>query len=585
MQKSIFIITLLLLALTTGVALAQAPEGKEYVVQAGDSLSAIAKKEYGNSQAFPTIVEATNVKAAEDSSFAVIKDAKVILVGQKLWLPATAESVAPAQAAPAASANGLGDTYYPLEGNPGYDVQHYTIELAVDVETNTIEGSTTIEALATSDLPTFNLDFMGLEISAVSVDGSEAEFSRNGQELTITPAAPIAAKASFTVNVAYNGVPEPNPDPALAIVPALNGWRSWGKGIVGAANQPDGAMTWFPSNNHPTDKATFTFRITADDPNVAVASGILQKVVPAGDNTNTYVWEMDAPMATQIAFVMVGNFERVESVAPNGVPLRYYFPPGTDQADIKAFEVTGEMMVYLEDLLGPYPFDAYGAIIIPDYIGDSALETQSLATFDDYGPKAIPEDAVMHELFHQWYGNTLTLADWGDLWLHEGFAKYSEVLWYQHTGRLDEANAILTAAYNRQLAVAGMPEEMTGNPPLEAGKVYPAVDHGVRITFLVSYDAGVLAVHNLRMTVGDEAFFDILRTFYEENKNTPVTTEDFIATAEKVTGRDLSDWADVWVYGTTIPADFPLLTPAQAANGLGDAYFPQEGYPGLDAQH
>ncbi|MCB0109762.1 MAG: hypothetical protein KDE53_27760, partial [Caldilineaceae bacterium] len=357
---------------------------------------------------------------------------------------------------------GLGDTYYPLEGNPGYDAQHYTIDLAVDVATNTIDGSTTMEALATDELASFDLDFMGLEISAVTVDGIAAAFSRDRQELTITPSAPIAADANFTVSVAYSGTPEPNQDQALFLAGTSNGWLAWGEKIVGAANQPDGAMNWIPSNNHPSDKATFTFRITVDDPNVAVASGILQEVIAVDNDTNTYIWAMDAPMATQIATVMVGEFERVESVAPNGVPIRNYFLPGTDQADIDAFDPTGEMMVYLEELLGPYPYEAYGVMVIPDYIADSALETQSLSTFDDFGAEAIPEVTVMHELFHQWYGNTLTVADWGDLWLHEGFARYSEVLWYEHTGRLDDANALLTAAYEGQLHTALAPEEYAG---------------------------------------------------------------------------------------------------------------------------
>ncbi|MCB0089760.1 MAG: M1 family metallopeptidase, partial [Caldilineaceae bacterium] len=322
--------------------------------------------------------------------------------------------------------------------------------------------STTMEALATDELASFDLDFMGLEISAVTVDGIAAAFSRDRQELTITPSAPIAADANFTVSVAYSGTPEPNQDQALFLAGTSNGWLAWGEKIVGAANQPDGAMNWIPSNNHPSDKATFTFRITVDDPNVAVASGILQEVIAVDNDTNTYIWAMDAPMATQIATVMVGEFERVESVAPNGVPIRNYFLPGTDQADIDAFDPTGEMMVYLEELLGPYPYEAYGVMVIPDYIADSALETQSLSTFDDFGAEAIPEVTVMHELFHQWYGNTLTVADWGDLWLHEGFARYSEVLWYEHTGRLDDANALLTAAYEGQLHTALAPEEYAG---------------------------------------------------------------------------------------------------------------------------
>ncbi|MCB0197336.1 MAG: hypothetical protein KDJ65_35645, partial [Anaerolineae bacterium] len=566
----------------------QAPDGEEYIVQADDWLSTIAEKQYGDPLAYPAIVEATNAKAAEDDSFAVIDNPDVIEIGQKLWLPTEAggstlppapasESLPASETAPEASiaAEGLGDSYFPLEGNPGYDVQHYTIELTVDPATVAVDATTTIDALATANLDNFNLDFLGYEISAVTVDGAEAEFSRDGQELTITPSASIAEGAAFSTAVRYAGVAEPYPDPSFIVLGDLsgqdfsNGLKNWGDGIVSAMSQPDGAMTWFPANNHPTDRATYSYRLTVDAPNVAAANGVLQEVIPVDDDTNTYVFEMNDPMATQVATVLFGQFDRFESVAPNGVPIRNYFPVGTDQAVIDSFDATGEMMTFLSDLLGDYPFDVYGIAFVPGYLGGTAYEAQTLSVFDDYEGiiegatlNTAPEEVILHELAHQWFGNSVNVADWSDIWLHEGFARYTEALWFEETQGVEAYNAYIESQYETHVSYGPL-YTFLELAALQEGQVHPPTDPTVQLMFLPSYTGGALALHNLRMEVGDEVFFDLLRTYYQRYQGQSVATEEFITTAEEVAGRDLSDWADIWLYSNDIPADFPRLGEGQ----------------------
>lgn len=492
--------------------------------------------------------------------------ALMLLTG--LLLAACASRAAPlstqAPAAPTAipAQASIGDSYYPLEGNRGYDAQHYTIELTAAPDPRTIAGRTTIDALATGVLPSFDLDFLGLEVSGVTVDGAAATFSRSGQELQITPAKPIAAGATFTVAVTYAGQPQPYQDPALSLEQVTTGWKEWSPGYFAAVGQPDGSMTWFPSNNHPSDKATYTFRITADDPNVVAANGVLREVIPVDADTKTYVWEMAQPMATELALVAIGPFELRESKAPNGVPIRNYFPKGADQAVIDNFNVTGAILVFFEQLLGKYPFDVYGSIVVPGFVDKSALETQTLSIFDVGAAQTDGDVIIVHELFHHWYGNTLTAAKWSDLWLHEGFAKYAEALWIEKTQGVEAYNAYIKQQYEKQLTYGKASDHVPGLPLIEPGQVYPPVDPGVPLLFLSTYSGGSLALHNLRMEVGDEVFFSILRTFYEEHKAKPVVTADFIATAERIAGRDLSKVWDTWLYGKTIPADFPLLKEA-----------------------
>jgi aminopeptidase N len=484
--------------------------------------------------------------------------------------PTEAPALVPTQITlptPQASPNlaGVGDSYFPFEGNPGYDAQHYTVEIGVNpTNIRQISGTTTMEALATSDLSSFNLDFLGFEVSAVTVDGNKATFSRDGQELTITPASPIAAGAPFTVAVSYAGEGLSYVDAAMVLFqpplvarPLMGGWTEWSDGYVAAFSQPDGGMAWFPSNNTPRDKATYTFRISVDTPKMGLASGMLKEVIPVDTDTNTYVWEMNQPMSTQVASVMVGEFELHESKTPGGIPIRNYFPPGTDPQTIANYEAINEKLDFLANIFGPYPYEAYGHIAIPGWLQYSGYETQSLTTVS--AEDTTPAVGV-HEMGHQWFGNALTVRDWKDVWLHEGFARYIQLMEAEKLGGVDLYNQYLEAQVNHQREYPRDLPPLLGRPRLPEGQVLPAIDQGVEYAYWSSYTAGALALHGLRMEVGDEIFFEILPTFYQKYKDIPVTTDDFIATAEELAGRDLSSVWDTWLYGTTMPEDFPRLT-------------------------
>ena len=196
-------------------------------------------------------------------------------------------------------ADGLGDNLYPQLGNGGYDVRHYTIDLAFIPAENQIEGKTSIDAVATQDLSSFNLDLLGLTVEQVVVNDVAASFERINHELIISPDQPLLSGDSLSVEVTYAGVPEPITDPSVTFVNL--GWQAWNDDFFAAVSQPSGSMNWFPSNNHPLDKATYTIRVTAPEPNVAVANGVLSDTVSNDDGTRTFVWQMDQPMASYLA--------------------------------------------------------------------------------------------------------------------------------------------------------------------------------------------------------------------------------------------------------------------------------------------
>lgn len=415
-------------------------------------------------------------------------------------------------------------------GNAGYDAVHYDIDLNVTPSANTIEAVTTMTAIATDDLDRFNLDFHGLNVEEVSVDGTEAEFSRRGDEMVIYPAASISTGTRFSVSVSYSGIPQAIPDPGVPFDTV--GWQST-DGVIYTSSQPSGAKTWYPNNNHPTDKATFTFRITVPDNVVAAATGILVEEASANGQTTT-TWEMDDPMATYLAAVYVGDFERHEQRLNSGLLIRDYVPRGSDPSIREALAITPEAMSFLEEILGPYPFDAYGTIVVPFPLG-FALENQTLSV---HGPLLLQPEIIAHELAHQWMGNSVTVDDWSQIWLHEGFATYLGLMFDADlSGQSIES---VMANWHRQLAFSRT------SPPGDI-EIHELFD------FNTVYLRGALTLHALRTHTGDDVFFDILRTHYDHTAGGTTNTEIFLGIVDDLAGPDAVSVVESWLYEPEMP--------------------------------
>lgn len=449
-----------------------------------------------------------------------------------------------AAAAQEPGAAGLGDTLYPNFGNAGYDVKNYTLDLTVAMPSSEITtGITTIDAVALVDLSSFNLDFIGFEINAVTVNGAAASFSRSGQELTITPAAPLPKATPFSVTVEYTGVPEQIESVAI---PVPTGWVVE-EDRVFVLSEPDGAANFYPVNDHPLDKAAYSFRITVPKPYEVAANGTLVEMFENGDSV-TYVFDSPFEMASYLTTINIGDFDIQQEVAPNGVPIRNYFAASLTPEERAPFARQGEMMAYFSSLIAPYPFDVYGVVVV-DVATGTALETQTLSIFgidsitlDD---PSVTEVTAVHELFHQWFGNSVSVGDWSDIWLNEGFATYSEGLWAEYDGGLTGLNEWVAGVYTN---VATSLDEISapGTPPAD-----DLFNHGV-------YAWGALTLHALRLRVGDRIFFDILRAYYDRYKFSNARTADFIAVAEEISGQPLDDFFQQWLYSGVLP-DMPEL--------------------------
>jgi aminopeptidase N len=442
--------------------------------------------------------------------------------------PTTTTTGEPAAAEPTPGAPGAGDPYYPDAGNGGYDVAHYDLALTWHPDAVRMDGEATVTATAGQDLSSFVLDLAGMEVASATVDGRPATFDLEGpRDLRITPAEPLDAGDVFTTVVAYGGPPTTVAgdeffDP---------GWFG-DDGEVFALFEPIGAATLFPSNDHPSDKATYTFRITAPEGLEAAANGLLAESIP-GEGVQTWVFDAPDPMASYLVQVVIGDLEVVESTGPGGLPIRHVYDTDVAGDFDDVMNRTGDMIEAFNGWFGPFPFVAYGAVVVDEQLG-LALETQTLSLF---GANAAGSELIAaHELAHQWFGDAVSPAVWRDIWLNEGFATYAQWLWStgDDPGELDD------------LAARTAGEEGLDLPPADPG---PG-----RLFDASVYERGALTLHVLRRTVGDEAFFAILRTWVDRYSGGSATTADFEALAEELSGAELTPMFDAWLRAEGLPA-------------------------------
>jgi aminopeptidase N len=474
-----------------------------------------------------------------------------------------------------AGAVGIGDPYFPLDGNGGYDVAHYALDLSYEPASDELGGTATISATATQNLSAFNLDLDGLAVDSVLVNGQAATFSLatteiskvTGQplvagsgdalavpprtELTVVPAAGIPESTQFTVEVAYGGVPVTIDDAY-----GLAGVFHTGDGAL-IVGQPRVAATWFPANDHPADKATLDVRMSVPDGLEVVGNGRLVGQESAGGRT-TWEWSADQPMATYLATASIGEFDLTHleqdgieywnAIDPNlySIPAVDTDPTGPTVGE-NAEAVFGdepEVIAFLSTVFGPFPFGQAGGIADDEPRLQFALENQTRPIYPAWAFEDADPYVVVHELAHQWYGDSLAMHRWSDIWLNEGFATYAEWLWTEHTGGDTPA-----------VQAQGIYDSL---PPDDEFWTIEVADPGSANIFAdATYYRGAMTLQALRTAVGDDTFFAIIEGWSTENAGGNVSTAQFVAYAEQVSGQDLTDLFDTWIYSTGKPPVAP----------------------------
>ena len=424
------------------------------------------------------------------------------------------------------------DPYVPERGDPFYAVTHYDLELDYRVSSNRLAGRALLDVVAVERVSVLHVDLVGLRVTKVLVDGRAVKYVQRGDRLRVTLAAPLEAGATTRLQIAYGG----SPGPARSRW-GLVGWEELDDGVL-VASQPSGAATWFPCNDHPSDKATYRITIDCDSPYDVVATGTLVSVRARGSRTRR-VFEQPRPMATYLAAVHIGQYTRI-LLAEAPVRQEVVLPAALERQVRTDLARQPRMVEVFERVFGPYPYDDYTVVVTPDDL-EIPLEAQGMATF---GPNWLTgrrreERLVAHELAHQWFGNSLTIATWQDIWLNEGFSCYAEWLWFEAADGIP-ADASARAHWAR---LAALPDDLViGDPG-------PNLMFDDRV-----YKRGALALHALRLTMGDLGFFAMLRDWVASHAHGSVTTEAF---AEHVARHHdpqvVAALLDEWVWGTALP--------------------------------
>lgn len=432
------------------------------------------------------------------------------------------------------------DPIAPTLGNSGYDVLHYDLGLSIDPTTRQLQGIATLRMKATyHHLAAVSLDLVGMTVDSVQVDGEHVTFTTEPQKLIFKLNTPLDYGEVFAVQITYHGIVEPFDTPfsrSFTVGPEYE----VSPPRLAFANQPDGARTWYPVNDHPTDRATYKFQITVPEPYTAVANGILIDTAANDEQKNTFTWEMTSPMASNLSIVAVAEYTVLEDVVSGDVLVWNYVYTDYVEASAAVLSTTAQAFEYLENWFGEYPFATYGHVATP--LPDGAIETQTMVMMPTNLHLSNADaffDLVVHELAHHWYGNTVTLHSWRDIWLNEGFATYAEWLVREATATPEDFLRYL----NRQERV-GLGS--TRQTPL----AYP---NPVELYSRDSYVKGAWVLHMLRETLGDEVFFGMIRAWATDFARQTVTTTDFFRHAERYSGQNLTQFREQWLYQSYIP--------------------------------
>jgi aminopeptidase N len=425
----------------------------------------------------------------------------------------------------------VGDAYAPQSGDQSYDVVSYDLELDYRVRTNRLEGRAVINAIAAQTIRAVSLDLIGLRASRVRLDGDTRTVFRQGQRaLQITLPRTLEPGEQFSIEIVYAGTPAPRRSRWGTI-----GWEELTDGAL-VANQPTGAATWFPCNDRPDDRARYRMRITTDREYAAVATGTrVTERVEGRRRVVDYI--SDVPTATYLAAVQIGRYARTDLPPLGAAPVELWAPASLRAASVTAFEKVAAMGAVFEEAFGPYPQPQYTVVVTADEL-EIPLEAQGMGVFGANHLNPAFERLVAHELAHQWFGNSVGVERWRDIWLNEGFACYAEWMWSEASG----GPSARSCAQAHHMLLKAKPQDLV------------LADPGAELMFDDRvYKRGALTLEALRLTMGDDTFFAVLREWASRHRHALVTTDDFRALVARV-DPDAAALLTRWVDRPQLPA-------------------------------
>jgi aminopeptidase N len=424
-------------------------------------------------------------------------------------------------------------------GDDRFDVTYYKLDLTVDYSQKKISGEVTVRASSLVD--NLNSLFLDLKnnftVDSVFSNQNKIAYSLSNNKLTLTLSQTYNTGDEIEIAVFYNGEPE------------NSGFDSFkfgehnGTPAIWTLSEPYGSSDWWPCKDTPADKPDSTdVWITADNQFVSVSNGTLEEIVDNGNGTKTYKWKNHYPIAQYLISLAITNYSVYKnyfkySPTDSMEVIHYNYPERLDTHRKQQLDVTVSALEVFSDLFGLYPFidEKYGHA---EFGWGGGMEHQTVSSMGSFG-----EEIIAHELAHQWFGDKITCKDWHHIWLNEGFATYSAVLFSEvEHGKDSYNNYINTYMGNSKTAVSSI-------------WVKDISSIGEIFDWNRSYTKGAIVLHMLRGIVGDEKFFNILKTYVADADLAygVATTEDFQRVCEAVSGIDLNYFFSEWIYGEDYP--------------------------------
>lgn len=429
---------------------------------------------------------------------------------------------------------------YPRQ--PGVDVQHYIFRVTLSDDNEEVAGETTVDLrFVKENVTQFALDLTsekdgkGMTVSEVTLNNLALRYSHTADRLTITfPAAPLAGERR-QVTVKYHGVPRDG----LKFVK-----NKYGERAMFSANWPDLARQWLPTIDHPYDKATSEFVVTAAARYQVVANGVLAEQIDLGDGRRVTHWKQSVPIATWLNNIGVAQFASRHFGTAAGVPLEtWVFHQDGEKAGATFDEPTRQAIRFFSDQIGPYPYEKL-AQVQNGAANGGGMEHASAIFYGQNSVNGAPAfGLVAHETAHQWFGDSVTEKDWDDVWLSEGFATYFALLCAEHYQGRDA----FVAGLKRSRAGIFETEKRLVGVAVVQDKPWTGIPNGV------VYQKGGWTLHMLRGLLGAEKFWDGIREYYRRYRDSNASTADFRKTMEETSGMDLAWFFEQWLYRAGSP--------------------------------
>jgi aminopeptidase N len=426
------------------------------------------------------------------------------------------------------------DPYIPANGNFGYRVSRYELDLEYKVHINRLSATADITATTLASLKTFTLDLSdAMTVSKVSVNGRKpASFHSSHGKLHVTLPSALPAGAAMSINVRYAGTPRP-----IRSLWGEVGFEELSNGAL-VAGQPNGAASWFPCDDHPSSKASYRIAISTDNPYHAVANGELKSRRTRAAMT-TWTYELAEPTSTYLVTLQIGQYETLR-LSKSPVAMNAALPQRLRREFEYDFARQPQMMKLFVKLFGPYPLSTGYTVVVTDDDLEIPLEAQGISIFgaNHCDGERSAERLIAHEMAHQWFGNSVTVRRWRDIWLHEGFACYAEWLWSEESGGRSADQ--LARHYHQRLASS--PQDLLLSDPGPRDMFDDRV-----------YKRGALTLHVLRRTIGDENFFALLRDWTTRHRHATAVTDDFTGLAANYADESLRPLWQAWLYSMDVP--------------------------------